>query len=258
MRLSPLVLLLICATLLPIACGTTQKKTSESAQENSIDDASFDDDTDLKISDPWEGFNRKIFAFNDFFFRYFLKPVATGWNFIAPKFIRQGIDNFFQWAYTPARLVNNLLQIKIKKAGQETLAFTINATMGGAGFYNAAKDIFSIEPTPEDTDQTLGAWGLPEGPYVVWPFIGSNTIRSTFGFAGDVMLQPQTVLVPLYAKNNIFLIGSLVTVATYTTRVVNRVSLDTNEYDDLVKDAIDPYSFIRDIYLQNTRKNIAD
>src|SRR5688572_2075027 len=89
-----------------VACSSSQKKNTTVAA------ADEDGEEDLPISDPLEPYNRKIHAFNDFFLRYALTPVSRGWNFITPRFMRVGIDNFFIWAYTPGRLVNNLLQAK--------------------------------------------------------------------------------------------------------------------------------------------------
>ncbi len=212
----------------------------------------------MPISDPLEGYNRKIHGFNDFFFHYCLYPLASGWNFITPKFLRIGLDNFITWAYTPGRLINNLLQAKFKGAGRELASFSINATLGGLGVYDAAQDIFSLEKTNEDVDQTLGKWGIGEGAYIVWPFIGPRTVRGTFGFAGDVSLQPQMVIVPVYIKPETIWAQAAITAGTYSVRAINSTSLDPDEYDNFMKDSIDPYSFIRDIYLQNTRKKVAD
>lgn len=259
-------------SLLPavLNCGSTQKKagdpvvatatgTSGAAKEKpEISAEEADEEKDLVINDPWEGFNRKIHAFNDLFFRYLMKPVAQGWNFITPTFLRQGINNFFNWAYTPGRLVSNLLQAKFAGTGRETAQFVINGTVGMLGFYNASKEIFSLERTNEDFDQVFGKWGIPEGPYIVWPFIGPHTVRGTFGFGGDVTFQPQTVLVPVYVRPETIWVDIGLIVGFYSARAVNRFSLDPEEYDNLIKDSIDPYVFIRDIYLQNTRKNVAD
>lgn len=239
------------------ACGSTQKKNTSTAAV--ADDAGEEDgNEDLAVSDPIEPYNRKIHAFNDFFFRYGLTPLARGWRFITPQFLRIGIDNFFIWAYTPGRLVNNLLQAKLSGAGRELAFFTINGTVGGLGFYDAARDIFTLERTNEDTDQTLGKWGIGEGPYIVWPFIGPRTVRGTFGFTGDLYLQPQTVIVPVYIQPETLWVQAAIIAGTYTVRAVNNTALDVDEYENFVKDAVDPYVFIRDIYLQNTRKKVAD
>lgn len=240
---------------------TTPSGTVLTAPENTADPGANDDaenDAEMPVSDPWEGFNRKMHVFNEFFLHYMITPVARGWAFITPTFMREGISNFFHWAYTPGRLVNNLLQAKFRGAAKETAGFVINATAGGLGFYDASRDIFGLERSNEDTDQTLGKWGLPEGPYVVWPFIGPHTVRGTFGFVGDLFLQPQTVVVPVYIKPETIWVEGLIIAGVYSFRAVNATSLSPDAYDELVKDSIDPYDFIRDIYLQNTRKNVAD
>ncbi|MFZ5628836.1 MAG: MlaA family lipoprotein [Spirochaetota bacterium] len=249
-----------------IACSSTGKKdgagqapdkTPASESRSMITDDE-ESEGEMIVSDPWEGFNRKMHAFNDFFLHYAINPLARGWAFITPSFLREGLNNFFYWAYTPGRLVNNLAQAKFRGAAKETAGFVINGTAGMLGFYDAARDLFALERTNEDTDQTLGKWGLPEGPYVVWPFIGPHTVRGTFGFAGDLFLQPQTVIVPVYIKPETLWVDGAIIAGVYSFRAINRTSLDVDAYDNLVKDAIDPYGFIRDIYLQNTRKNVAD
>ena len=262
--------ILLLSSIVVADCGSAQKKpssgpavlaTSTSAEEKEkaeIAAAEADEDKDLVVSDPWEGFNRKMHAFNDVFFRYLMKPIAQGWNFITPAFLRQGINNFFNWAYTPGRLVSNLLQAKLAGAGREAAQFVINGTVGMVGFYNASKEIFSLEQTNEDFDQVFGKWGIPEGPYVVWPFIGPYTVRGTFGFGGDITFQPQTVIVPVYVQPETLIANVGIVVGLYSSRAINRFSLDPDEYENLIKDSIDPYVFIRDIYLQNTRKNVAD
>lgn len=231
---------------------------ADEAEAKTKNQDEFDTEGDTPVSDPLEAYNRKIHSFNDFFFHYCIYPLASGWNFITPKFLRMGLDNFITWAYTPGRLVNNLLQAKWNGAGREIASFSINATIGGLGVYDAAKDIFALERTNEDTDQTLGKWGIAEGAYIVWPFIGPRTVRGTFGFAGDVALQPQMVIVPVYIKPETIWAQAAIIAATYSVRAINSASLDPDEYDNLMKDAIDPYSFLRDIYLQNTRKKVAD
>lgn len=259
-------LALLLFTSLVTACSSTNTKGQTPAfgdgkPTSGAQSALADDDEsegEIAVSDPWESFNRKMHAFNDFFLHYAINPLARGWAFITPAFLREGLGNFFYWAYTPGRLVNNLAQAKFTGAAKETAGFAINGTAGMLGFYDAAKEIFGLERTVEDTDQTLGKWGLPEGPYVVWPFIGPHTVRGTFGFAGDLFLQPQTVIVPVYIKPKTLWVDGAIIAGVYSFRAVNRTSLNVDAYDDLIKDAIDPYVFIRDIYLQNTRKNVAD
>ncbi|HRP69251.1 MAG TPA: VacJ family lipoprotein, partial [Turneriella sp.] len=173
-------------------------------------------DADLPVNDPLEGMNRGVFKFNDIFFRYLVNPIATTWNFITPRFLRTGIDNFFNWIYTPGRLVNNLLQAKFVGAAKEIGYFVINGTVGLLGFYDASADIFELQKTNEDTDQTLGKWGIAEGAFINYPFIGPKTVRGTFGFAGDLLLQPQTVFIPRYVKPQTMWQQIGIVVGTYT------------------------------------------
>lgn len=255
-------------TLLLFACSSASKRESSptgqltgNAQNpknatEQADDASFDtdDEADYTVSDPLEAFNRPMHSFNEFFIRYLINPTAEAWQFILPSFIRKGVQNFFSWAYTPGRLVNNLLQANFKGAGKETAQFIVNGTVGMLGFYDAANEIFEIEKGESNTDKTLRTWRIPEGPYVVWPFIGPHTLRGTLGFTGDIFLQPQAVLVPVYIKPKTLWVDFGIVAGTYTVRAVNDASFNPKAYDELVRDAIDSYSFIRDIYLQNIRK----
>ncbi|HZD39596.1 MAG TPA: VacJ family lipoprotein, partial [Terriglobales bacterium] len=111
-------------------------------------------------SDPWEGFNEKMFWFNrEVLDRFILKPAATAWNFVLPNQVQQGIHNVFDNLAVVRRVVNNLLQAKFRGAGTETARFTINSTIGLAGFFDVAKDGFGIEQRDEDTGQTFGVWG---------------------------------------------------------------------------------------------------
>ncbi|MCX7632673.1 MAG: VacJ family lipoprotein [Turneriella sp.] len=220
--------------------------------------ASEEEEAEPEAYDPWEGYNRKVHAFNDFFVRYLVTPFAKGWAVIVPGFVRKGLTNFFTWAYTPGRLVNNLLQAKIHGAGKEVCAFLINGTVGMLGFWNAAHDVFALDTTNEDTNQTLGKWGIQEGPYFELPFIGPNTVRGTFGFVADIFMQPQAVIIPVYIRPETLWQRAAIIAGIYAFRAMNNTSHDPDAYENLVRDAVDPYSFIRDIYLQNMRKNVAD
>ncbi|HNJ65458.1 MAG TPA: MlaA family lipoprotein, partial [Turneriella sp.] len=148
-------LVILLFALFIVACSSTGKrdKTAEAptkAQTSESRSMLTDDEEsegEMAVSDPWEGFNRKMHAFNDFFLHYAINPLARGWAFITPTFLREGLNNFFYWAYTPGRLVNNLAQAKFKGAAKETAGFMINGTAGMLGFYDAARDIFSLERT---------------------------------------------------------------------------------------------------------------
>lgn len=129
-----------------------------------------------KNVDPWEGFNRKSHAFNEFFDRNLLKPVAKGYQFITPEILNKGITNFFSNLKEPVRFVNDLLQAKPKESLVDLGRFTVNSTFGIVGFFDVATRLEWHENN-EDLGQTLGKWGMPSGPYVVIPFLGPSTVR---------------------------------------------------------------------------------
>lgn len=249
------------------ALHSTQKKQanpkslalnqSQEAEESATEDDDFldDEEASVKVNDPWEGFNRAMFAFNDVFIRYFMKPIAVGYGFIIPRFLRKGIDNVFHNAYMPIRFTNSLLQAKLKKAGTSLGRFAINTTIGVGGLWDPAQELFSITRVDEDTNQTLGVWGFGPGIYIHWPFVGPSGVRASFGFAGDILLKPQTWIVPILLPDKPWTAAGI-TVLIYGFETMNRLSLNPNEYEDLKKDAPDPYSFFRDIYVQNAEERV--
>src|SRR4030042_939502 len=112
------------------------------------------------IADPLEPVNRAFFQFNDKFYFWLLKPVASGYKAIIPEDGRVGVRNFFSNLTTPIRLVNCLLQAKFKGAGNETIRFLLNTAFGLAGFLDPAKKEFKIQKQEADFGQTLGIWGI--------------------------------------------------------------------------------------------------
>lgn len=129
-----------------------------------------------KNVDPWEKFNRKSHAFNEFFDKNLLKPVAKGYQFITPEPLNKGITNFFSNLKEPINFLNDLLQAKPKESLVDLGRFTVNSTFGILGFFDIATKL-EWHKNKEDLGQTLGKWGMPSGPYVVIPFLGPSTVR---------------------------------------------------------------------------------
>ena len=131
--------------------------------------------------DKFEGFNRKMFIFNQKMNKYALKPIHIVWASIMPKY---GMDRI-QSAYTnieyPKRLVSTLLQRDFKASGHETLRFLTNTTLGIGGLYDPAYKWFKLEPLKEDVAQGLAKCKIKQGPYLVLPFINSTSPRSVLG-----------------------------------------------------------------------------
>lgn len=194
--------------------------------------------------DPWESWNRKVFAFNDTADRWVLKPVAKGYQWVTPDAVETGVSNVFANIFEITTIVNDLLQFKFSQAASDTGRFLVNSTVGLAGLFDVASAI-GLEKHREDFGQTLGYWGVGSGPYVVMPFLGSYTLRSG---TGGIVESQTTDLVhyvdPSRSRNQVRL-----------TRIVsNRASLIAAE--SLITG--DRYSFIRDAYLQQREYMVND
>jgi len=131
-------------------------------------------------SDPLEGLNRSVYAFNNTADKLVLRPVAQGYNAILPKPAKKGVSNFFSNLSEPFSLVNSLLQGKFDRALGSTYRFAVNSTVGLLGLIDVAK-IQGVERTPEDLGQTLATWGVKPGPYLMLPFLGPTNLRDGIG-----------------------------------------------------------------------------
>ena len=211
-------------------------------EDNSDEDffeQEFEEDT-IQVADPLSPWNRAMFHFNDKLYFWALKPLARGYKAIAPDFIRTGVKNFFRNITTPIRLVNCILQAKGNAAVVEFSRFVVNTTIGVLGFGSPA-DKYSrlIPPDSEDLGQTLGNYGLGNGFYIVWPILGPSTLRDSIGRAGDFFLDPVS-----YVESAEASIG----IRAFDT--VNNTSFRIGDYESFKKSAIDPYTALRDVYLQ--------
>ncbi len=200
--------------------------------------------------DPLEGVNRGVYKFNDVADKVILKPVATAYKAIAPTPVRKGFNNFFNNLGSITTVLNDLLQLKFANAFTDAGRFIINTTFGLAGFIDVAS-MDNIPNRKEDFGQTLGHWGVGNGAYLVLPLLGPSTLRDATGFVVDrVTTDPIT-----YTHN----IGEV--------RLHNQLRaaqlLDARtallEAGDLVDNAsLDPYSFMRDAYLQSRASLVQD
>jgi len=191
--------------------------------------------------DPWENWNRKVFDFNEDLDKAVLKPVATAYSDVVPRFVRIGVTNFFNNFADAWSAVNNLLQFKIELALQDVVRVGTNTVFGLGGFVDVASEM-GIDHHYEDFGQTLGYWGFGPGAYVVWPLFGPSSVRETIALPLDRSVSPA---VTLNGGSEQFGIGVL--------QLVNvRASLlgASRIVDEI---ALDKYSFVRDAYLQRRR-----
>jgi phospholipid-binding lipoprotein MlaA len=223
----------------------------------------FGDDVATEVSDPLGGYNRFMTGVNDKLYFWVLKPVATGYSWVVPEIARRGINNFFKNLYYPIRLVNNVLQLKFKNAGEETLRFVTNSTIGVLGLWDPAKVWFGLEAHPEDFGQTFGVWGIGPGPHIVLPILGPSNLRDTIGLAPQwIYLNPVNNISTVSDLAGLEKIEELDKIETklgiLALERVNNTSLRLGEYEMLKKDAIDFYPFVRDLYEQNRQKLIEE
>lgn len=195
--------------------------------------------------DPWQNFNRKVFAFNDFLDRWVLKPVAQGYKKIVPAPVRRSIGNAFNNIETPATAVNQFLQGKPRDGFSDTGRFLVNTTLGIVGFFDVASRM-GIPKHQEDFGQTFGRWGASSGNHVMLPFRGSSTVRDTFGMVLDTIINPLRFISPVEAQYG--------TYAVYFTDI--RVDLLAAEA--LMNDSGDTYLFQRDAFLQRREYLVRD
>ena len=193
--------------------------------------------------DPWEGMNRKVFAFNDFADRYALTPVAKGYQWVTPDPVERGVSNVFANLLEITTVVNDLLQFKFAQAASDTGRFVINSTVGLAGIFDVATPI-GLEKNNEDFGQTLGYWGVGPGPYIVVPFFGSYTVRDGFGAIVDTTSDYVTSLDHVPTRNVLWM----------SRNIDDRASLFAAE--QLITG--DRYAFIRDAYLQRRQFLVSD
>ena len=204
-------------------------------------------DTDaemIEAYDPWEGWNTKAFDFNRRVDRYVLRPVAKGYNFLLPDEIQTMIANGFDNVSFVPRVINNLLQGKIKGAGRELTRFLINSTAGVGGLFDPARDVFGVQKSRGDFGQTLCVYGVKPGRYVIVPFLEPLTIRDGVGKAIDGALDPLSYVLPLVWDRLAMKAGD----------IVNDRSLNLDLFQGFEESAIDMYSSVRHAYLQRRER----
>jgi phospholipid-binding lipoprotein MlaA len=196
----------------------------------------------VHVADPIAPWNRAMYHFNDKLYFWVIKPVAKGYRYLVPTPLRIGVKNFFYNLITPVRLVNCVLQGKFNSAGSEFTRFVLNSTAGMLGFLDPAQNYPQLKPKEEDLGLTFANYGIGNGFYIVWPILGPSTLRDTLGMAGDLFLNPVSYVQPTEAAYGI---------AAYEK--VNNISFHIGDYETIKEASLDPYSAIRDAYIQNRR-----
>jgi phospholipid-binding lipoprotein MlaA len=195
--------------------------------------------------DPWEGFNRGVFEFNQSIDKAVVKPVAEFYQKVTPDPVDRSITNFFNNLNDVIVALNNLLQLKIEPAVSDVGRIVANSTFGVFGLFDVATR-FGLEKHDEDFGQTLGYWGMEPGPYVMLPLLGPSTVRDTVGRAGDFVVSP---------------LGEFDETTRWAMRGVNVIDTraDLLSVSRIAETAaLDEYVFIRDAFLQRRRYLVFD
>lgn len=226
-----------------LACGAV------AAQDDAeLEDWERDDIALAPVHDPLEGFNRAIYRFNEELDRYVLKPVAEGYDTVAPGPVKTGVSNFFANAYTPVVIVNQFLQGKFHYGMQGIARFTVNTVAGLGGVVDVASQM--EDPLPrrkEDFGQTLAVWGVGSGPYLVLPLFGPSNLRDAIGLVPDWYAQPVNHIEDDGVRWGLTALDAVD--ARYRLLAAGAVMDEA---------ALDPYAFVRSAYQQNRARLIED
>ncbi len=196
--------------------------------------------------DPLEPLNRGIYKFNDAVDRAVMKPVATGYKEVLPQPVRTGVGNFFSNLDDVVVLFNDLLQFKFGQAASDFGRLVWNTTVGILGLIDVATPM-DMPKHNEDFGQTLGRWGAGNGPYLVLPLLGSSNLRDTVGLIVDYRVDP------VYQQDNVADRNTAMVL-----RAIHKRSVLLGAEDVLQEAALDPYTFVRDSYLDRRRNLIYD
>ena len=200
--------------------------------------------TSTNPKDPFEGFNRGMYKFNDTLDKAVLKPVARGYSAVMPTPARKMVHNFFSNLDDILVTGNGLLQFKFSQAASDFTRVWVNSTFGIFGLFDVAH---KLEKHNEDFGQTLGHWGVSSGPYLVLPFLGPSSLRDGTGLAVDSYYGVLGNIEHIPTRNSLY--------------VTNKIDLRTELLDTekiLEDTVVDRYSFIRDAYLMRRQSLVYD
>lgn len=196
--------------------------------------------------DPLEPMNRKVAQFNEVADAIVLKPIAIGYREIAPAIVRTGVSNFYGNLRDLGSAANSLLQLKFRNGFDNLIRFQINTFIGMGGLLDVASEL-QVERHSEDLGQTLGHWGVPSGPYLVLPLLGSSTVRDALAFTADRKFD-LVGYIPSTGVRQSF----------HGLRLVDARTNLLRASSVLDEAALDKYSFARDAHLQKRRSEIFD
>ena len=204
-----------------------------------------------RTDDPHEQFNRKVYAFNDALDQALIRPVAVGYRKVTNPPVRRAVSDFFTNIRMPITVANDLLQARPLQAARSTGRFLVNLTLGVGGFFDPASQL-GLPLEDNDFGVTLARWGVPEGDFLMLPFVGPTTVRDVWRLPVDsYFFDPLSY----YSRNHDFKYGQY-----YIPQVLYLVTLRSRAIDaeSFLQSAYDPYVFLRDAYRQQRLYKIYD
>jgi phospholipid-binding lipoprotein MlaA len=196
--------------------------------------------------DPWESMNRSVYQFNDVVDNVAIKPAAQLYVKVLPSFVRTGVGNFFGNLGDVWSMANSALQLKGQATVETFMRINVNTFFGLGGLLDVATEM-RLEKRKEDFGQTLGYWGVKPGPYVVLPLLGPSTLRDTLALPLDMQGDASRQFSDEATRN-----------ALTVTRVLDIRSGLLQTVDVVKAASLDPYTFVRDGFLQKRRNDIYD
>lgn len=201
------------------------------------------------VADPYEDFNRSVFAFNAGVDKYALEPASEVYS-VVPPIIRDRFSDFSNNLGEPVNIVNSVLQGEETRAGDSTFRFIINTTIGLVGLWDPAEKM-GVERVNEDFGQTLAVWGVPSGPYLVLPFLGPSNPRDAIGMGVDRAFRPLT-WIEFESDEDL---DTYISIGSATLAGLNtRIALD--EQIDALNAQPEPYVALRRIYTSQREADI--
>ncbi|MFM8756694.1 MAG: VacJ family lipoprotein [Limnohabitans sp.] len=196
--------------------------------------------------DPWEGFNRRVHAFNDKIDLAVAKPVAQTYVQVVPSFVRTGVGNFLNNLTDVRTLTNAVLQLKPQVAVETLVRIQFNTVLGLGGLIDIASEM-GLPHHREDFGQTLGRWGVPSGPYIVLPLLGPSTVRDTAAIGVDSGTDIPSHFFDRHTARSL-----------QGLRVIDKRASLLVTVDAMRAAALDSYTFARDAYLQKRLNDVHD
>lgn len=194
--------------------------------------------------DPYEGFNRSMFKFNDAIDQAALKPAATAYKNVLPSFVQTGVNNFFGNLSDVWTAANGFMQGKGEQGMTDVMRVALNSTFGLLGVLDIASEA-GLRKHNEDFGQTLGYWGVASGPYLMLPLLGPSTVRDTVALPLDIKADPWQYKDPV----NVRTIGTV-------TRVIDQRAVLLDASNLMEEAALDRYEFVRDSFLQARQSKV--